>query len=232
MPISEYDGDGRDDNEGPHCRNCHIGANNCYVCHSDDDRYTTTGKVNVSSAYTSTLGAVGNRTSYASQSFIRQSAVASTAAGVPCLDGGFSFPHRTLGENMLKDELFGIDFDGTAIAANVVRTANTGALVPVTTWTDSDGAATPVRTPVPVFDYWIAEDRSATSGIPAVSGDDPALEGVAAENMDSVCIDCHGDSTYYNGTAYVTETEVNMSNLGVYGSGEKGGWELLLKGLP
>ena len=42
----------------------------------------------------------------------------SAVAGVngQCIDGGFSFPHRTLGANMLKDELYGVDFDGTAVA--------------------------------------------------------------------------------------------------------------------
>jgi hypothetical protein len=31
------------------------------------------------------------------------------------IDGGFSFPHRTLGANMLKDRLYGVDFDGTPV---------------------------------------------------------------------------------------------------------------------
>lgn len=240
MPISEYDGDGRDDNEGPHCRNCHIGANNCYVCHSNDDRTNNFGAnttaVNVSAAYTSELTThVANMTPYASQSFIKQSAVATTAAGEPCLDGGFSFPHRTLGENMLKDELFGIDFNGDAIAAGVLRAGN--AMLDPSTDALANQTTTAIEQ-VPVFEYWIAEDRNATSGIPAVSNDPTsALAGVAAENLDSVCIDCHGDSTYYNDGpgAWTAETYTAVADLGargVYGSGEKGGWELLLKGLP
>lgn len=213
MPIGT-DGDGRDDNEGPHCRNCHTGANNCYVCHSDDSGY------NVSSAYTATITApVTNQTNYASQTFIRQSAV--TGVGSQCLDGGFSFPHRTLGENMLKDELFGIDFNGQPIAAGVARTANTGALVAN-------------ANPNEVFEYWTTEDKNATSIIPAVKNDNPALTGVAAENMDSVCIDCHGDASYWNGdnAALSKTTSVSPLPLGTYGSGTLMGWELLLKGLP
>ncbi len=33
-------------------------------------------------------------------------------AGTACSDNGFSWPHRTLGWKMLKDDLFGLDFDG------------------------------------------------------------------------------------------------------------------------
>ena len=240
MPIGT-DEDGRDDNEGPHCRNCHIGANNCYVCHSDSvGKYTdpTMGlnKTNPSAAYTATTTAqVTNQTNYASQTFIRQSAVAGTLDD-PCLDGGFSFPHRTLGENMLKDELFGIDFDGTSIDFNSVpnvRSGNTGALSPSTLVVAGTGTANPTQ--VPEFEYWIAEDRNVTSIIPAVRNDaTSALEFVAVENMDSVCIDCHGDSTYYNGDdpTFLKTEGTSALPLGTYGSGEYGGWELLLKGLP
>lgn len=229
MPVGT-DSDGRDDNEGPHCRNCHVGANNCYVCHSDSNASAVYGTgSNVSAAYTATTTAgVSNMTNYASQSFIRQSAV--TGVGSQCLDGGFSFPHRTLGANMLKDELFGIDFDGTPIAAGVVRGANTGSLVATTTMAGyTHGVSQPGE-----FEYWVAEDRNATSIIPAVRNDNPALEGVAAENLDSVCIDCHGDSTYWQGgnSALYKFSAQTTSTPGVYGYGDTFGWELLLKGLP
>jgi hypothetical protein len=215
MPIGT-DGDGRDDNEGPHCRNCHVGANNCYVCHSDA---TTPGP---SAAYTAVTSApVSNKTNYAAQTFVRQSAVVG-AVGEACLDGGFSFPHRTLGKDMLKDELFGIDFDGTVIAAGVVRTANTGALTAGDISADKQ------------FEYWVAEDRNSTSIIAAVRSDSGTLEGVAAENLDSVCIDCHGDGTYWQGDnpALMKTTTTSPLPLGTYGSGTVMGWELLLKGLP
>jgi hypothetical protein len=207
MPIGT-DEDGRDDNEGPHCRNCHTGASNCYTCHSGG-------------AYTATLGVVANQTNYAAQSFIKQSAVTDALSGA-CLDGGFSYPHRTLGKDMLKDELFGIDFDGTVIVAGDVRTANTGDL------SAGDNSATSD------FEYWIAENKNATSIIPAVQTDSGALELAAAENLDSVCIDCHGDATYWNGDdpTFQVETTTSVLPLGTYGSGTSMGWELLLKGLP
>jgi hypothetical protein len=57
---------------------------------------------------------------------------------------------------------------------------------------------------------------------------------MAAENLDSVCIDCHGDSTYWNGdnSSYYVDKADSTLPLGTYGSGQYGGWELLLKGLP
>ncbi|MDI6817066.1 MAG: hypothetical protein QME41_07740 [Actinomycetota bacterium] len=40
-----------------------------------------------------------------------------------CADDGFSWPHRTLGWKMLKDDLFGLDFDNsTPVAAGAART--------------------------------------------------------------------------------------------------------------
>lgn len=220
MPIGT-DGDGRDDNEGPHCRNCHTGASNCYVCHSNSVAFPTPGLRDVSAAYTATTtAAVGNQTNFASQSFIKQSAVTTTTVGEPCLDAGFSFPHRTLGKDMLKDELYGIDFDGTVEAFGGTRGTNGGALAPSAT--------------AAVWQYWIAEDRNSTSIIPSVRNDaTSALESVAVENMDSVCIDCHGDASYWQGgnNALYSHTTTTLP-LGTYGSGGKEGWELLLKGLP
>lgn len=213
MPIGT-DGDGTNDNDGPHCRNCHTGASNCDVCHADDS-------TSFSAAYTATITApVVGKTNYASQSYLRQSAV--TGLNGQCIDGGFSFPHRTLGANMLKDELFGVDFDGSPVAFGGTRSTNGGA-APSQTSTFSAGD----------FAFWTGEKQNATSIIPAVKGDVSALENQAVENMDSVCIDCHGDATYYNGDnpAYLT-AETSSGVLGTYGSGQKGGWDLLLKGLP
>ncbi|MHB1340772.1 MAG: hypothetical protein ACYC77_02005 [Coriobacteriia bacterium] len=216
MPIGT-DGDGTNDNEGPHCRNCHVGANNCDTCHSDDS-------TSFSAAYTADITQpVKDKTNYSPQSYIRQSAVSTTTVGEPCLDGGFSFPHRTLGANMLKDELFGIDFDGSLAPFGDVRTFNGGALAAQDT-TFSAGADA----------FWIGEKRNATSIIAAVRTDSGALEGAAVENLDSVCIDCHGDATYWNGddtTFLKTEGDAGLP-LGTYGAGQYGGWDLLLKGLP
>lgn len=214
MPLGT-DEDGRDDNEGPHCRNCHVGANNCDVCHADNT-------ANFSAAYTATLTEVSGKTNYASQSFLRQSAVAGLNG--QCIDGGFSFPHRTLGANMLKDELFGVDFDGTPVAAGQLRGTNGGAEAAQDTnfSENADG-----------FAFWIGEKQNATSIVAAVRTDSGAIENAAAENYDSVCIDCHGDATYYNtGDAYSSPHTTSPLPLGTYGSGEAGGWDLLLHGLP
>lgn len=229
MPIGT-DGDGTDDNEGPHCRNCHTGANNCYVCHSDGAAFPNDTAIgfptatvrNISAAYTATTtAAVTNQTNFASQTFIRQSAIATTTIGEPCLDGGLSFPHRTLGANMLKDELYGIDFDGSPISFPGTRTVNAGGMAAGT------GAGTD-------WEYWIAEDKNAGSIIASVRNDAKTLENTAVENMDTVCIDCHGDASYWQGDNAAMHSESSFTSTGpdTYGWGGKEGWELLLKGLP
>lgn len=43
-------------------------------------------------------------------------------ASAVCGDDGFSWPHRTLGWKMLKDDLFGLDFDGDPISVGDTRT--------------------------------------------------------------------------------------------------------------
>lgn len=221
MPVVTDD-DGRDDNEGPHCRNCHIGASNCDVCHSDDS-------TNFSAAYTATITApVTGKTNYAAQSYLKQSAV---TGGTKCIDGGFSFPHRTLGANMLKDELFGVDFDGTPVAFGDVRGVNGGT---ATATVDAISLGDAAKFDGTDFALWTGETRNSTSIIPAVQTDSGALESAAVENMDSVCIDCHGDATYWNGdnTAFLKTEGTDPDPLGTYTSGQFGGWELLLKGLP
>jgi len=216
MPVSSDGIDDTDSNDGPHCRNCHVGASNCDVCHADD---ALASPANFSAAY-SPSSTEGTGTNYASQSYLRQSAVADLNG--KCIDGGFSFPHRTLGANMLKDELFGVDFDGTPVAFGDSRSTNGGA-APSQSATMSTGD----------FAMWTGEKQNSTSVIAAVKSDNPALENTAVENMDSVCIDCHGDATYYNDSASVFTTITTSANPdGTYGAGEKGGWELLLKGLP
>jgi hypothetical protein len=49
-----------------------------------------------------------------------------------------------------------------------------------------------------------------------------------------VCIDCHGDGSYWLGDnlALMKTTTTSPKTLGEYGSGTLMGWELLLKGLP
>ena len=220
MPVVT-DEDGRDDNEGPHCRNCHIGANNCDVCHSDDS-------TNFSAAYTAVIDAqTAGKTNYSAQAYLKQSAVADLNG--KCIDGGFSFPHRTLGANMLKDELYGVDFDGTPVAFGDSRTTNGGGAPVTSTMFSID--TVPAGTD---FVLWIGETRNATSIAPAIRNDVIALENTAVENLDSVCIDCHGDATYWNGDddTFLKTEGTSPLPLGTYGSGQYGGWDMLLKGLP
>jgi len=46
--------------------------------------------------------------------------------GADCSDDGFSWPHRTLGWKMLKDDLFGLDFDGSTVGVGGTRTYSDG----------------------------------------------------------------------------------------------------------
>gem|GEM_PF-577719 len=95
-----------------------------------------------------------------------------TALSPVCSDDGFSWPHRTMGFMMLKDELFGLDFDGTPVEVGQVRDG-----IPKTIL--SDGTVTDV----------------ATNTLPS------ALYGKAAHDLDSVCLDCH-NPTIWNATSY------------------------------
>lgn len=185
---------GDSNNFGPHCRNCHSGASSCDQCHANGTpTYTTV-----------TNAPVAGKTAFYPNSYLKSSAITtSNVAGIngQCIDGGFSWPHRTLGANLLKDQLYGVDFDGSQIAPGAVRglTANDAALVAAGFSAQPSGIATVNPT--------FVGSRTATN----------TLWGQPAENTDSVCIDCHGDGTYYQrGT----------------GATDPMNWELLLKGLP
>jgi len=43
-----------------------------------------------------------------------------------CSDNGFSWPHRTMGWKMLKDDLFGLDVDGDEVDVGTARDASVG----------------------------------------------------------------------------------------------------------
>lgn len=105
---------------GPQCRNCHKGSSDCGACHSDDQvAGAVLFKHERSVDWSLFESAAGENW--------RQSPDATAtlaAASNLCSDDGFSWPHRTLGWKMLKDDLFGVDFDGTPIAPGEYRTAN------------------------------------------------------------------------------------------------------------
>ncbi len=152
------------------------------------------------------------KTSFWPVSYQASSAIAAVAGiNNQCIDGGFSYPHRTLGANMLKDQIWGIDFDGKPLAVGATR----GTVL------TSQSLAN-----------LVAAGFATPSGRPSVANTMPvgsvtatvALAGVMTENLDSVCMDCHGNATVYNPTT---------ANIGTdpFGTGATG-WELLLKGLP
>ncbi|HEY3375511.1 MAG TPA: hypothetical protein VGK02_10725 [Candidatus Aquicultor sp.] len=58
---------------------------------------------------------------YDAQGYITQYSSGGNIAAT-CSDNGFSWPHRTLGWKLLKDDLFGINFDGSPVSAGQART--------------------------------------------------------------------------------------------------------------
>lgn len=211
-------------NFGPHCRNCHTGAASCEQCHGDYDQADPTQASNQNYgqdwgwgyeprlwASTTATTFVEAKSSYQPNAYVKASAYYQLNG--QCVDGGFSYPHRTLGANMLKDKLYGVDFDGSPIEPGTVRNSNS---LP--------------NKPASYFD---------TSWQPTTGPQgDKSIDGQAAENLDSVCIDCHGNATYYNGDNpdkyYTEKTQANPLGLlpGQVASWDVAGWELLLKGLP
>ncbi len=111
------------------------------------------------------------------------------------MDAGFSYPHRTVASDMLRDDLFGLDFSGTTLVAAG------GSRV-----TAKSGEAS-AQGGVVAGDAW-----TMTTGLKPTS----ALHRI--RNLDAICIDCHGDATYWH------EDE---GSLGLFG-----GVDIMLKGLP
>lgn len=189
------------DNEGPHCRNCHTGASSCNQCHG----VSATGAANPN--FGTDLLLEGK--SVASGNAFAHTTAVTNVSG-KCLDGGFSYPHRTLGANLLKDELYGVNFDGSPVAAGGTRST-----------TLSDGSVLDLQNYSLLWaKSQTTENATVTPGAAKVweSGEQLTQAG-GVENLDSVCIDCHGNATTWNG-----------DNPAAYKSAK--GWELLWKGLP
>jgi len=194
------------DNEGPHCRNCHTGASSCNQCHG----VTATGAANANFGTGLLLAAGAGKSVASGDAFAHTTAV--TTVTDKCIDGGFSFPHRTLGANLLKDELYGVNFDGTAIGVGGTRTT-----------TLSDGDVLDLANYPLAWARTESSENATTGAAGSVmvweSGEQLTNAG-GVENLDSVCIDCHGDATVWNGDKPSTYYEATK------------GWELLWKGLP
>jgi hypothetical protein len=191
------------DNEGPHCRNCHTGASTCSQCHN--------GRA-ATAWYGGTALLTESKSVASGDAYVHTNALVNVNA--KCIDGGFSWPHRTLGKDLLKDELYGVDFAGNAIGVGGTR--STGATFTTTwlanyslPWGQSVTSETATSAAGSILDS--AQVNESGEQITATGG---------VENLDSVCIDCHGDATTWNGDAKST----------YYSSGK--GWELLWKGLP
>ncbi|MBS3956598.1 MAG: hypothetical protein KGZ40_03575 [Clostridiales bacterium] len=246
MPLnpggSEGTPDGAADNEGPHCRNCHTGANSCNQCHGTKAdgslAWYYSDRTNLSSnPYTIHGNVQGAGNPYQPQQYVHTSAVANVNG--QCIDGGFSFPHRTLGANLLKDELYGVDYDGTPVSVGETRSvpgwfeAYNYGVVDAWNWqspyaTDYREGTYSVLSSGTGNTWQNANAPRPYSGAPAYLGaSTPIEDGALVENLDSVCIDCHGDATFWNGddTQYYYEKTYEA---GVVSKG----WELMWKGLP
>jgi hypothetical protein len=192
--------DGTDDNYGPNCRNCHVGASSCDQCHGVD----VSGRAR--HAFGSTLLTEGE-TEYMPNAWIHTIGVSGLSG--QCVDGGFSYPHRTLGANMLKDEIYGVDYDGTPVDAGENRDSALGLDLGNYPWAWYSSVLTENTTDtITGYEKWVESGTQLTTAT-----------AIAAENLDSVCLDCHGDGSYWNGDdpAYLDPAR---------------GWELIMKGLP
>lgn len=198
-----------ENNFGPHCANCHTGASGCRTCHSaDGENWEAYGR----SAFTTDPANAWYEgvSTFVGPKSVRTSAV--NAVGGACLDGGFSYPHRTLGANMLKDSIYGVNFDGTVASVGTTRTLN--------------GVAAYQALSTDLESFFTTGESFEASGV---------IDGAPVENLDSVCLDCHGNATYWNGDASDEITFTSMDPLHDPADAQVWtveGWQLLLKGLP
>lgn len=99
-------------NYGPDCRGCHSGSSDCDICHS-------LSKISKAIGATLQPSDSDNLTGIGMDS--PKNILANIECSPDCMSLGLSWPHRTLGWKMLKDELFGIDFDGREIKVGQIR---------------------------------------------------------------------------------------------------------------
>jgi len=147
-------------NFGPHCRNCHKGSSDCGACHSPYGYNTVNGKSY--RAYTSSAQDAANNdypinsrpglsTYFANNQYRNERGFAdgwpvdwdttSAAVSATCSNDGFSWPHRTMGYMMLKDELFGLDRDGTVVGVGGTKVVYINDPSNPSTWTTEAIAA-------------------------------------------------------------------------------------------
>jgi len=192
-------------NNGPTCRACHSGSSDCQICHST--RALGTGVTWPREAFTEETetavssppagwGGPGYKTllfaddpaytpSFKHERTVvypldwRQSPDIETFE--LCSNDGFSWPHKTISWKLLKDKLFGVDFDGeTLIGPGDTRRLPNGGI-------PRAGDGNP--------DYgWTQEyfDHINEAGLLG-----------PAHDLDSVCLDCH--NPYIWNPQYETE---------------------------
>lgn len=123
-------------NNGPDCTKCHSGSSDCNMCH---------GSPILNVREDSSEGSSKNLS-------VKANNISSNIECSPdCISLGISWPHRTLGWKMLKDELFGVDVNGEPVDVGKVR------------------------------DHLVKQ---------------LSLAPQAAQDLDSVCLDCHGSKIW------------------------------------
>ncbi len=162
-------------NDGPTCRSCHRGSSECGICHTSSSDLRGNKQwppkslpSNISaSASNITANWVGSKTTTMRSEDWRTGSNAAISSS--CCDDGFSWPHKTMGWKMLKDGLFGVDFDGvTPVAPGESRTLP-GSVVAESALNSSKNSQSPIPLAlVSEFDH-----------------------SQIAEDLDSVCLDCH-----------------------------------------
>jgi hypothetical protein len=183
-------------NNGPSCRGCHRGSSTCKICHSNSEMLQASGQyprpsfpgniqtalspvpagmagvkskvlINVTDATVRVAPSSGTTIVYPTDWNSSNSAHAEPA----CCDNGFSWPHRTLGWKMLKDDLFGVDFDGQTAIRPGDRRKLPQAMVR-------------------------ARQRTTNSTMTNLLNAGMAGATAPAQNLDSVCLDCHNPNIW------------------------------------
>ncbi|HZD60676.1 MAG TPA: hypothetical protein VE439_09535, partial [Anaerolineae bacterium] len=125
-------------NNGPDCRSCHRGGGDCELCHVPGklpdikwprEAYAMDPKVAEEKDAQAELGPNYQGTTFELNNFKLKHTVnwdpewksSDVRCSPECASFGLSWPHRTLSWKMLKNELFGIGFDGQEIGVGERR---------------------------------------------------------------------------------------------------------------
>ena len=196
-------------NYGPNCRNCHKATADCDICHSaagmpaaDTVKWPreafTTSVVEAVASTPVGWGGPGYKSLYNEDTltnngkpFRNERTVkyyddwrtnSSINVASVCSNDGFNWPHRTLSWKMLKNDMFGLDFDG----ATLVDPGETRTL-------PNAGVPDEVEDQTSEFEWTLAYFNAVTAtGLLS-----------PAHDLDSTCLDCHNPYTW--NPQYATE---------------------------